>query len=106
MFLASALLASCAPDAGKAHGDDTAPPDTSSDPCATASLFADDDGDGYGAGAGVATCSGTVGWVETSGDCDDTDAAVNPLAAEICDGVDDDCDGVADPVGSVGCTDL
>ncbi len=29
-------------------------------------------------------------------DCDDTNAAVYPGAAEVCNGVDDDCDGLAD----------
>ena len=30
-------------------------------------------------------------------DCDDTDAAVYPGAEEACNGIDDDCDGVALP---------
>ena len=32
----------------------------------------------------------------SSGDCDDTRAAVNPAATEICNGLDDDCDGLVD----------
>jgi hypothetical protein len=40
-----------------------------------------------------------VAWGGT--DCDDSDAAINPGATEVCDGVDNDCDGSAD----VGATD-
>jgi hypothetical protein len=44
--------------------------------------FSDDDGDTFS---------------EVQDDCDDTDAAVNPLAAEIpANGVDDDCDHLVD----------
>ncbi len=52
-------------------------------------------------------CDGTIpedetdadedGWAECEGDCDDADAQVNPGMAEDCDnGIDDDCDGLAD----------
>ncbi len=33
------------------------------------------------------------GWTVQAGDCDDSDPAVHPGAAEACDGVDTDCDG-------------
>ncbi len=39
-------------------------------------------------------------------DCDDTDPEVHPGAEEVCNGKDDDCDGVIDEVDSVGCTDF
>ena len=36
------------------------------------------------------------GFTPEAGDCDDRDAAVAPTAAEVCDGVDNDCDGAVD----------
>ena len=36
------------------------------------------------------------GWTVDQGDCDDLDPAVNPAAAELCNGTDDDCDGSVD----------
>ena len=44
----------------------------------------------------LAACSQPDGYLPTDGDCDDADPAVNPDAIEICDGVDDDCDGTVD----------
>ncbi|MED5370864.1 MAG: MopE-related protein [Myxococcota bacterium] len=59
--------------------------------------YPDNDGDGYGEQAeGVQSCAGPEGYIDAPGDCDDSDAAVNPNAAEVCrDGVDNDCSGDA-----------
>ncbi|MBL7923581.1 MAG: T9SS type A sorting domain-containing protein, partial [Bacteroidia bacterium] len=58
--------------------------------------YVDGDGDGFGAGAATSSCNPIAGSVIVNGDCDDLNAAVNPAAAEVCNGVDDDCDGTAD----------
>jgi hypothetical protein len=59
--------------------------------------YYDGDGDEYGTfkGSGnvVAVCFlPPEGYVPDGGDCDDTDVAINPEAAELCDGVVNDCD--------------
>jgi uncharacterized protein (TIGR03382 family) len=41
-------------------------------------------------------CAGTAGYSDNADDCDDTTASVNPAAPEICNRVDDDCDGLVD----------
>jgi hypothetical protein len=58
----------------------------------------DGDGDGYGRSEGsVEGCAAPGGYAEVDGDCDDADAAVHPGVEELCNGLDDDCDGEADP---------
>jgi len=62
-----------------------------------ATWYADADGDGYGdANTATVACDQPSGYVSDATDCDDTDASVNPLATEMCDGVDNDCDGTVD----------
>ncbi|NBO32644.1 MAG: hypothetical protein EBV05_14015, partial [Cyanobacteria bacterium WB6_1B_304] len=59
--------------------------------------YRDADGDGYGSLAlKTLACSAPAGYLADSTDCDDTRASVNPTAAEVCDGLDNDCDGLVD----------
>ena len=59
--------------------------------------YTDSDGDGYGDDNLVTdACSPTDTEVAAGGDCDDTDPAVNPGAAEVCDDLDNDCDASVD----------
>ena len=63
--------------------------------------YIDQDGDGYGGGSIGCYCDPLPGWTSTSGDCDDTNPAVNPEALENCsNGIDDDCDGDIDAADS------
>ncbi len=59
-------------------------------------LYPDRDGDGQGAGVARTSCQGIPGYVEDSGDCDDADPRAWSGNGEICDGVDNDCDGRVD----------
>ncbi len=58
--------------------------------------YEDADGDDYGAGTGVSACDQPEGWVTDDTDCDDDANGVNPGAIELCNGIDDDCDGEID----------
>ena len=59
--------------------------------------FVDADGDGWGKGAGAeVACRGPEGRVDVAGDCDDSNPSVHAMAEELCDGIDQDCDGVVD----------
>jgi hypothetical protein len=60
-------------------------------------FWADRDGDGFGdAARATEACSAPGGFVENADDCDDTDPSVSPDGAEVCNDVDDDCDGLVD----------
>lgn len=57
----------------------------------------DADDDGYGAtGSEVLACVAPEGYASGQADCDDTNADVWPGADEVCDSVDNDCNGEAD----------
>jgi len=60
-------------------------------------LYEDADGDGAGdPDRGTSSCIPLAGYVFAPDDCDDSDPAINPLASERCNQLDDDCDGEID----------
>ncbi|MEC7987435.1 MAG: MopE-related protein [Myxococcota bacterium] len=60
-------------------------------------FFIDADDDGFGDDNNIVSgCSPELGLSTIGGDCDDTDATISPLANEICDEIDNNCDGSID----------
>lgn len=70
------------------------------DGVAEARWYVDADGDGFGAADSIAfdACfpASRPGFVRNALDCDDRDAGIRPSAIELCDGIDQDCDGSID----------
>jgi len=59
--------------------------------------YVDSDKDGYGDSGGTAqACSEPFGYSSTPGDCDDNSPSSCPECVEVCDGEDNNCDGVVD----------
>ena len=66
------------------------------------SWYTDADSDGYGSsGAATLSCTAPTGHADNASDCDDASAAVNPGATELCDALDNDCDGTTDEADAV-----
>jgi hypothetical protein len=58
--------------------------------------YTDADGDGYGAGVAITSCIQPIGTVGVNGDCNDNIATIKPGATELCDGIDNNCNGSID----------
>jgi hypothetical protein len=59
--------------------------------------YADSDLDGYGdSGSTIQSCTQPGGYISDDQDCDDDDDTINPDETEVCDSVDNDCDGDVD----------
>lgn len=67
------------------------------DSTALITSYQDMDGDGYGnASVSIRACNVPSGYVLNSDDCDDAQSASYNSAVEVCDGIDNDCDGAVD----------
>ncbi len=65
--------------------------------------YADGDGDGYGDAATTTdACTQPPGYSANGDDCDDNSASTSPAGLEVCDGADNNCDGVVDEAGALG----
>ena len=66
-------------------------------------FYADLDADGYGSGDGQCLCVAKGSFTSAlDNDCDDSKKSVNVDAVEICNGIDDDCNGGIDDVPGCG----
>ncbi len=90
-----AFLVAC----GESDKDtDASTTDTGTEDCTDPTTwYRDADGDGWGTALDtVEACEQPSGYVDQAGDDDDDDWEINPDAEEICDGIDNDCDGEID----------
>ena len=71
--------------------------DASTDPASMFTFYRDADVDSFGnVSVTASACSQPTGYVVDATDCDDASASNYPGAPEVCDALDNDCDGVAD----------
>lgn len=76
--------------------------------CTLETWYFDIDKDGYGGSMSTEQCGAPgPGYTMESSDCDDSKPAINPGATEVCDALDNDCDGGIDeyPAGELAACD-
>jgi uncharacterized repeat protein (TIGR01451 family) len=98
------------PDGTTCDDDD---PCTAGDHCAAGTCvgtlventyYRDVDDDGYGdLATSMLACTTPAGYVRNHDDCNDTNPAIHPGAVELCNGVDEDCNGIVDDGAYASC---
>jgi hypothetical protein len=58
--------------------------------------YQDNDQDGYGSSFTLLSCQQPEGYVSNSGDCNDQNVNIYPGAVELCNSIDDNCNGTVD----------
>ena len=87
----------------KSHVDEPCGADRGLDvDCDEVPWVEDQDGDGHGVRELAVACEPPPGAAPAGGDCQDLDRWVHPGAAEVCNGVDDDCDNLIDEGFNIG----
>jgi hypothetical protein len=64
--------------------------------------YLDADGDGFGSASGFFGCDPGSGYVSNNTDCDDASDQAFPGGVEVCDGLDNDCNGTVDGIDNDG----
>ena len=76
--------------------------DNSIDDTTKTTFYFDYDADSFGDNTHtISSCTAPIGYVSIGGDCSDINSQIHPSATEICDGIDNNCDGTLDDLQTV-----
>ena len=107
LLAATLALYGCAGEKGTTQSNGASNPATADcDGEAARPAYADADGDGFGDPTDmVLLCGAEEGRVANDGDCNDDNPDQHPNAVEVCDTIDNNCDGVPDDDSATDATD-